>query len=84
MADSQRLVSTSELTKHTKPDDLWIVVNGKVFDMTRFAPEHPGGPDSMYPLRPPSEPYTYRSQLYGNMQDSTQLRNIPKFISQTS
>jgi cytochrome b involved in lipid metabolism len=32
--------------KHAKPDDCWIVVNGKVYDLTTFAPNHPGGPDS--------------------------------------
>ncbi|KAK3670692.1 hypothetical protein LTR78_009384 [Recurvomyces mirabilis] len=38
-------VSVDELSKHNNPDDLWIVVNGKVYDLSKFAPEHPGGPD---------------------------------------
>lgn len=39
-------ISVAELDKHAKPDDCWIVVNGKVYDLTTFAPNHPGGPDS--------------------------------------
>ena len=50
MADSAKMISVDALAKHSQPDDLWIVVNGKVYDMTRWAPEHPGGPDSGFPV----------------------------------
>lgn len=43
---SDTKISVAELDKHAKPDDCWIVVNGKVYDFTTFAPNHPGGPDS--------------------------------------
>jgi L-lactate dehydrogenase (cytochrome) len=43
---SDTKISVAELDKHAKPDDCWIVVNGKVYDLTTFAPNHPGGPDS--------------------------------------
>lgn len=36
-------VQVSEIVQHRNPEDVWIVVNGKVYDMTRFAPLHPGG-----------------------------------------
>ena len=35
-------VSVEELSKHDKIDDLWVAINGKVYDFTQFAPEHPG------------------------------------------
>ena len=35
--------SRSEVAKHNKPDDLWIIVDGKVFDVTEYVDEHPGG-----------------------------------------
>ena len=35
-------VSVEELSKHDKVDDLWVAINGKVYDFTQFAPEHPG------------------------------------------
>lgn len=31
------------VSKHNKRDDLWIVLNGKVYDLTDFLPNHPGG-----------------------------------------
>lgn len=36
-------VSVEELAKHNKVDDLWLAVHGRVFDVTKFAAEHPGG-----------------------------------------
>ncbi|KAK4989684.1 hypothetical protein LTR50_003008 [Elasticomyces elasticus] len=43
MANS-RLISVEEISKHSTAEDCWIVVDGKVWDLTEFAPEHPGGP----------------------------------------
>lgn len=36
-------ISAQEVTSHNKPDDCWIVVNGKVYNVTSFASSHPGG-----------------------------------------
>lgn len=38
-----RKVSTHEISQHASQEDAWIVVNGKVYDVTKFAPDHPGG-----------------------------------------
>ncbi|KAI0168008.1 FMN-dependent dehydrogenase-domain-containing protein [Pestalotiopsis sp. NC0098] len=38
-----RLISVEEITKHSSADDLWLVVDDIVYDVTAFAPEHPGG-----------------------------------------
>ncbi|TFK53907.1 Flavocytochrome c [Heliocybe sulcata] len=32
-----------EVAKHNKKDDIWVIVNGQVLDVTSFLPEHPGG-----------------------------------------
>ncbi|KAI0009024.1 FMN-dependent dehydrogenase-domain-containing protein [Xylariaceae sp. FL0662B] len=38
-----RSVSVNELSQHTSLEDLWLVVDGFVYDLSQFAPEHPGG-----------------------------------------
>ncbi|KAK0382776.1 hypothetical protein NLU13_9871 [Sarocladium strictum] len=38
-----RQISATEVQVHNTAEDLWIVVNSQVFDMTDFAKEHPGG-----------------------------------------
>jgi cytochrome b involved in lipid metabolism len=39
-------VSYSEIKKHSSPDDCWIVLHSKVFDVSAFHAEHPGGSSS--------------------------------------
>lgn len=38
-------ISVTELSKHNTPSDAWIVIDGTVWDVTEFAPRHPGGVD---------------------------------------
>ncbi|KDQ53611.1 hypothetical protein JAAARDRAFT_72548 [Jaapia argillacea MUCL 33604] len=35
--------SLDDVKKHNKKDDIWVVVNGQVLDVTSFLPDHPGG-----------------------------------------
>jgi cytochrome b involved in lipid metabolism len=34
--------SISDVASHNKPEDLFIVVDEDVYDLTKFADEHPG------------------------------------------
>ncbi|CEL98182.1 unnamed protein product [Vitrella brassicaformis CCMP3155] len=40
-----RVISVDELAKHTREKDCWIAVHGKVYDVTPFLKDHPGGPE---------------------------------------
>mmetsp|Transcript_44397 Transcript_44397/g.82920 ORF Transcript_44397/g.82920 Transcript_44397/m.82920 type:complete len:866 (-) Transcript_44397:2067-4664(-) len=46
-ASGKRFISMAEVELHDKEDDVWIVVAGKVYDATKYLPEHPGGADSI-------------------------------------
>ena len=36
-------ISKEDLAQHSKRGDLWIALEGQVYDVSRFAPQHPGG-----------------------------------------
>ncbi|KAI7849585.1 FMN-dependent dehydrogenase-domain-containing protein [Circinella umbellata] len=38
-----KIISLNEVAQHDQEDDLWIVIHGKVFDLTHFLPQHAGG-----------------------------------------
>ncbi|CAG8692154.1 4367_t:CDS:2, partial [Ambispora leptoticha] len=38
-----KLISAQEIAKHNKKEDCWVIIHGKVYDLTAFLPEHPGG-----------------------------------------
>ncbi|XP_077225300.1 uncharacterized protein LOC143858536 [Tasmannia lanceolata] len=37
--------SLSQVSVHSSKQDCWVVVHGKVYDVTKFLEEHPGGED---------------------------------------
>jgi cytochrome b involved in lipid metabolism len=39
--------SKEAVAKHNKPDDIWIIVDGKVFDVTPYVDKHLGGEDAI-------------------------------------
>ena len=42
-----KLIRMEEIRKHNKEEDVWIIVNNKVYDCTEYLDLHPGGADSI-------------------------------------
>ncbi|CAE7604143.1 unnamed protein product [Symbiodinium sp. CCMP2456] len=38
-----RTISMEEVAKHSSPEDCWVVLYGRVYDLTKFALGHVGG-----------------------------------------
>ncbi|ESW09356.1 hypothetical protein PHAVU_009G121000 [Phaseolus vulgaris] len=47
MNTATKSYSLSEVRRHNNRDSAWIIVNGHVYDCTRFLKDHPGGEDSI-------------------------------------
>lgn len=43
-------LTMADLEQHNSEEDCWIAINGKVYDLTDFAEEHPAGPESIIEL----------------------------------
>lgn len=41
-------LTLQELSKHSTPNDCWISIHNKIYNLTEFALEHPAGPESIY------------------------------------
>ena len=41
--ETTRTFTWDEVHKHTSKEDRWIVIDGNVYDITRFQKRHPGG-----------------------------------------
>jgi L-lactate dehydrogenase (cytochrome) len=38
-----KLISAQEVSKHNTREDCWVIIHDKVYDLTKFLLEHPGG-----------------------------------------
>lgn len=43
MEEPRRYISQEDLKTHKKPGDLWISIQGKIYDVSDWAKDHPGG-----------------------------------------
>ncbi|KAH9586230.1 Cytochrome b5-like heme/steroid binding domain [Trypanosoma melophagium] len=42
-----KVFSLTEVARHNKEEDLWLIINKKVYDVTKFVDAHPGGVDTL-------------------------------------
>ncbi|XP_068654915.1 cytochrome b5-like [Aristolochia californica] len=40
-----KLFTLQEASEHNKKEDCWVVIDGKIYDVTSYLDEHPGGDD---------------------------------------
>ncbi|CAH0047322.1 unnamed protein product [Clonostachys solani] len=45
---SLQILSLAEIAKHNTAEDCWIIIEGKVYDVTKYAPDHPGGAEVLF------------------------------------
>ncbi|BFG13795.1 cytochrome b5 [Prunus yedoensis var. nudiflora] len=40
-----KVFTLAQVSEHNTPKDCWLIINGKVYDVTKFLEDHPGGDD---------------------------------------
>ncbi|KAF7830565.1 cytochrome b5-like [Senna tora] len=44
---AQRIFTLSQVAQHKSTKDCWLVIHGRVLDVTKFLASHPGGEDAL-------------------------------------
>ena len=55
-ADGPSGITLAQLAENNTPGSCWLAVNGQVYDLTEFAPSHPGGRQRGRRLHAPARP----------------------------
>ena len=63
--------SLDEIAKHNTEEDCWLVIHGKVYDVTEFLPDHPGGPEIIVDLA--GKDATDEFEDIGHSEDARQM-----------
>ncbi len=43
------VLSSKEVAKHNSSGDCWLIIDGKVYDVSSYIDYHPGGPEAIIP-----------------------------------
>jgi cytochrome b involved in lipid metabolism len=66
-----KVYTLDEVRKHCHKNDLWIVIHGKVYDITSFLEEHPGGEEVL--LEQAGQDATEAFEDVGHSEDARSL-----------
>ncbi|KAJ6483988.1 cytochrome b5-like heme/steroid binding domain-containing protein [Mycena sanguinolenta] len=76
MSPSKKTVSLADLRTHNTKENCWVLINGKVYDCTKFLDEHPGGDEII--LAESGKDATESFQDAGHSNDATEM--LPEML----
>lgn len=62
-----RIITLAEVSRHDSPQDCWVVIYDRVYDITTFFDEHPGGADIMFEYAGTDASIAFRSSGHSRM-----------------
>ncbi|KAJ0182004.1 hypothetical protein K1T71_002726 [Dendrolimus kikuchii] len=63
----ENVVTLAEVSMHDTPDDCWVVIYDRVYDISSFLDEHPGGADIMLEYAGHDASTAFRSSGHSRM-----------------
>jgi len=71
MANEKRVITLEELKEHNNPKSCWMAIHDKVYDITKFLDEHPGGEEVLL-----EQSGTYATEAFEDVGHSTDAREL--------
>jgi len=71
--------STEEVAQHASQEDCWTIVNDNVYDVTSYAPRHPGWPEKIYAICGKDGSSLFESQHDGQPKPEMMLQKLLKW-----
>lgn len=62
-----------EVTQHKSKDDLWIIIHGKIYDITKYQDDHPGGAEALIEVAGTDATTAYED--VGHSEDAREIMN---------
>ena len=75
----QRAISAEALARHARPDDCWMAIDGVVYDLTAYLPEHPAPPAVMTGWCGKDATQPYRTKGYGRPHSPAADALLPQY-----
>jgi cytochrome b involved in lipid metabolism len=63
--NTSTLVTMSEVARHASGEDCWMVIDGRVYDLTAYLPEHPSKPSIVLPWCGKEASQAYKTKTKG-------------------
>ncbi|RHZ63622.1 putative cytochrome b5 reductase [Aspergillus thermomutatus] len=91
--------TVEDVAGHKTRDDLWVIIHGKVYDLTKYIRDHPGGADVLLDVAGTDATAAYedvghsedadeimQTYLVGTLKDATQFvrKSVVRVVQQTS
>ncbi|KAF3028727.1 hypothetical protein E8E12_000085 [Didymella heteroderae] len=64
---------TTDVAAHSTRDDLWVIIQGKVYDVNRYVRDHPGGGDALIAVA--GKDATEEYENVGHSEDADEILN---------
>ncbi len=74
------LISLAELAQHDSAEDCWMAIDGKVYDFTRYIPEHPSAPEVMLRWCGQEASEAYHTKGYGRRHSRRADAMLPAYL----
>jgi len=71
MANEKRVITLEELKEHNNAKSCWMAIHDKVYDITKFLDEHPGGEEVLL-----EQSGTYATEAFEDVGHSTDAREL--------